>query len=43
MVNEYGFNLLDVILIKRKIEEIKKKEKNNVVYWKIKFEFCFIL
>lgn len=34
-----GFNLPDVISIKRKTEEIKKKEKNNVVHWKTKLEF----
>lgn len=37
-----GFNLPDVISIKRKTEEIKKKEKNNVVHWKTKLEFCSI-
>lgn len=42
MANEHGFNLPDVISIKRKTEEIKKKEKNNVVHWKTKLEFCSI-
>lgn len=37
-----GFNLPDVISIKRKTEEIKKKEKNNVVHWKTKLEFYSI-
>lgn len=42
MANEHGFNLPDVISIKRKTEEIKKKEKNNVVHWKTKLEFYSI-